>query len=191
MKRSRLILSLTIVCLLLSVVACGPKEEMKEEVIETPAKEMNFSAADLGPDWSQMQDLGLDVMPALDQPHIQDASMRMFGAETITGMVMSIVFSTKTVALAQEEMKGEIVQHLGRDIEEQVAGVTLETLEPPQIGDEVVMVGGNHPELGLNIYVLTFRKANVIAMFSLIGSEESVTEGVALDYARKLEAKIR
>jgi len=38
--------------------------------------------------------------------------------------------------------------------------------------------------------LVIFRKANVITMFSLIGSADSVTEETAADYAQKLEAKI-
>lgn len=191
MKYSRLILSLTLVCLLLSTIACGSEE--KEPVIETPAGEMNFTVADIGPEWSLIGDQGLDDMDDMqdmDQAHIQDANMRMFGADTITGFAMSIVFSTKTVASAEEEIKGTTVQSFVDSIQEQMAGANLETLEPPAVGDEASMVGGSHPELGLNIYMLIFRKANVIAMFSLIGSADSVTEETVADYAQKLEAKI-
>jgi hypothetical protein len=186
MKYSRLILSLTVVCLLLSAIACGSKEP----IIETPAGEMNLTAADLGSEWSQLQDTGLDDMPAMKQPHVQDANMRMFGADTITGLTTSIVFSTKTVASAQEEMKADSAQDFGQDIEEQLAGLALEALAPPGIGDEVVMRGGNYAELGLNVYVAVFRKANVIAMLSLVASEEFLTEEVAVGYVQELAAKI-
>ncbi len=188
MKYTRLILSLTLVCLLLSTITCGSEE--KEPVIETPAGEMNFTAADLDADWSLIGEQGLDEMPAMNQAHVQDANMRMFGAEAITGMVTSIMVSTKTVASAESEMKADSVQNFGRDMEDQLAGLTLETLEPPDIGDEVVMHGGNYAEAGLNIYTVVFRKANVIAMFSLIGSADSVTEETVANYAQKLEAKI-
>jgi hypothetical protein len=177
MKYPRLILSLTLVCLLLSAIACGSQEEAP--IIETPASDMNFSAADLGAEWSQLQDTGLDDMPAMKQPHVQDANMRMFAADTITGLTTSVLLSTNTVASAQAEMKADGVQNFGQDIEEQLAGLTLESLEPPDIGDEVVMRGGNYAEASINIYVAVFRKANVIAMLSLIASEEFLTEEVA------------
>lgn len=192
MKRSRLILSLAIVCLVLSLMACGAGESgIKQAVIETPAGEINYSAADLGSDWSLMSDQGLDDMPEMKQAHITDANMRMFGAETISGMAMSIVFTTNTIASAEKEMEGGSVQSFADDIREQVPGAALETLESPDIGDEATMVGGGHPDLGLNIYLVAFRKANVIVLFSLIGSADSVTEETVLDYARKLEAKIQ
>ncbi|MDY7078236.1 MAG: hypothetical protein SXV54_15075 [Chloroflexota bacterium] len=187
MKYSRLILSLTLVCLLLSTMGCGSGEP----IIETPAGEMNFAVADLGSEWSLVEDQGLDDMQDMNQAHIRDASLRMFGADAITGFAMSILFTTKTVASAEEEMKGATVQSFVDSIQEQVPGATFETLEPPSVGDEASMVGGGHPDLGLNIYMLVFRKANVIAMFSLIGSADSVTEETVADYAQKLEAKVQ
>jgi len=190
MKLSRLILGLTVVCLLLLAVACGSQGAPEPPVIETPAGEMNFTVADLGPDWTLQADQGLDKMPDFSQPHIRDVSMRMFGAEKVTGLVISIVISTKTVASAEKEMAGDAVQGLGKNLQEQLPDVTLGPLTPPDLGDEAVMVGGSHADLGLNIYMVTFRKANVITMFSLIGSEESVTEAVARDYAGELEARI-
>ena len=189
MKYSRSILSLIVICLLLWATACGSAEP----VIETPAGEMNLTAADLGPGWSLVGEQGLDDMDDMqdmDQAHIQDANMRMFGADSITGFAMSIVFSTKTVVSAEGEMKGATVQSFVDSIQGQVPGATLETLEPPDVGDEAALVGGTHPELGLNIYLVIFRKANVITMFSLIGSADSVTEETVADYAQKLEAKI-
>ena len=176
------------ICLLLSTIACGSSEP----TIETPAGEMNLTAADLGPEWSLVGEQGLDEMQDMNQaPHIQDANMRMLGADTITGFVMSIVFSTKTVASAEGEMKGSTVQGFAESIQEQVPGATIETMEPPDVGDEATMVGGSHPELGLNIYMLAFRKANVIALFSLIGSADSITEETVADYTQKLEAKMQ
>ncbi|MDY6876578.1 MAG: hypothetical protein SWK90_10325 [Chloroflexota bacterium] len=186
MKYSRLVLSLTVICLLLLTIACGSKEP----VIETLAGEMNLSAADIGPDWSLLEDQSLDEMPDSDLPHVRDASMRMFGAEGITGMVISCVFSTKTVASAEREMAtGDVTSSFAEGLQEQVPEVTLETLEPPSIGDEAVMTGGSYSELGLNIYMLTFRKANVIVMFAVIGPEEFATEEAVAGYAQKLEAK--
>jgi hypothetical protein len=187
-KRSRWILSLVTMCLLLSTLACGGP---KEPVIETPAKEMNFSAADIGSGWSQIADTGLDEMPDFKQAHIQDANMRMFGPEGAIGMVMSIVISTKSVASAQTEMAGDTVKNMGKNLQEQVPGATLSTLEPPEIGDEAVMVGGSHPDTGLNIYLLTFRKANVVAMLSLVAPADFATEEAAVEYGRKLEGNIR
>jgi hypothetical protein len=187
MKLFHLSLSLIIVCLLLSAAACGSSEP----IIETPAKELNLSADDLGSGWSLTQDVGLDGMPEMQQSHILDANMRMFGVEETMGMAMSIILSTKTVSSAEQEMKGATVQSFIDDIQSQVPGASLETLDPPDIGDEAAMVGGGHPDMGLNIYLVTFRKTNIIVLFTLIGSSESTTEESALGYARQMEAKIQ
>jgi hypothetical protein len=187
MKLSHLSLSLIAVCLLFSTAACGSSEP----IIETPAGEINLSADELGSEWSLSLDQGLDDMPDMQQSHILDANMRMFGTEGTMGMVMSIILSTKTVSSAEQEMKGATVQSFIDDIQEQVPGASLETLDPPDIGDEAAMVGGGHPDLGINIYLVTFRKSNIIVLFTLIGSSESTTEETALGYARQLEAKIQ
>jgi len=186
-KYSRLILSLTVVCLLFSAIACGSKEP----VIETPAAEMNLSAADIGSGWAVLTEQGLDETPELDLPHVQDANMRVFGAEGVTGMVMGYVFTTKTVASAEQEMaSGDVTSSFTESVQEQVPGMTLETLQPPDAGDEAVMVGGSHPDLGLNVYMLTFRKANVIVMLAAVGPEEFASEAAMANYASRVEARI-
>jgi hypothetical protein len=188
MKHFRLILSLIVMSLLLSTIACGSKEP----VIETPAAEMNLRAADIGPEWAISIEQGLDETPEMDLPHIQDANMRMFEAEGITGMVMGYVFSTKTVAAAEKEMKSEgATSGFAEGLQKQVPEVSLETLQPPDTGDEAVMTGGSHPDLGLNVYMLALRKANVIVMLSVIAPEGFANEESMADYASKIEARIR
>jgi len=136
-----------------TTIACGSKEP----VIETPAAEMNLSAADIGPAWSLLEEGGTEDAPELNLPHVQDANMRMFGAEGVTGMVMGYVFTTKTVASAEQEMAtGDVVSNFTEGFQKQMPGMALETMQPPDVGDEAVMVGGSHDELGLNVYMLTF-----------------------------------
>ena len=130
-------------------------------------------------------------MSDLDLPHVQDANMRMFGAEGITGMVMGYVFNTKTVASAEQEMAtGDATSSFEEGLQKQMPGMTLETVQPPDVGDEAVMIGGSYPELGLNVYMLTFRRANVIVMLVAVGPEEFASEGTVADYAQKVEARI-
>jgi hypothetical protein len=190
MRGSRLVLGLLAASVLLAAACGGGGPAAK--AIQTPAKEMNFTAADLGPQWQIGQDMALDEMTAFDDvDHIQDANMRMLSATELTGLVTSFVFSTKTVKQAQTEMRGEAVESAAKDMEEQVPGLTMEPLETPEIGDEASMSGGTLPDLGVNVYVLTFRKANVVVMFSMIASSDVATEEFAIERARKLEAKIR
>lgn len=188
MKHTRLVVSLVAVCVLLSVGGCGPKEE----IIETAAGEMNFSTAELGSGWQMVEETGLEAMPEMeDMSHVRDANMRMFTPEGELGMVMSYVFSTKSVAAAEKEMaSGEVIPGFVDGIKSELPEVSIATLDPPDIGDEAVMVGGDHPDLDINIYMVCFRKANVIDMFAVLGSQDSVTQDSAVGYARKLEAKI-
>ena len=117
--------------------------------------------------------------------------MRMFEAEGITGMAMGYVFSTKTVAAAEKERESEgAASGFAKGLQRQVPEVTLETWQPPDVGDEAVMTGGSHPDLGLNVYMLAFRKANVIVMLSIIAPEEFASEETMADYASKIEARI-
>ncbi len=187
MHRNRLLVSLTMVLVLFAGVACGPKEA----TIQTPASSINFAAADLGPAWSLMRESGLDDLPEMKQPHVQDANMRMFGADSITGMAISVVFSTNSVDAARQEMSSDTVKNFGQDIKAQFPDMTMETLPSPQIGDEAVLVRGNLADLGVSVYLLTLRKANVIFMFTLIATEDVATEVLVLDYARKAEGKIQ
>jgi len=189
-RGSRLVLGLVAASVMLTAACGGGAPAAK--AIQTPAEEMNFTAADLGPEWQIGQDVGLDEMTVFDDvDHIQDANMRMLSATQLTGLVTSFVFSTKTVKQAQTEMRGDAVESAAKDMEEQVPGLTMESLEAPDIGDEATMSGGTLPDLGVNVYVLTFRKANVVVMFSMIASSDVATEEFTIERARKLEARIR
>ena len=190
MKYRHLIPSLSAACLLLATLACGSTQPA-EPIIETAAKDMNLTAADLGFDWSLTGEQGVDEMEDISEEDVLDANLRMFASTELTGMVMSIVFSTESVSSAQQEMGDVTAQDLGADMEAQLPGLTFETLDPPAVGDEAVAIGGNYADLNMNVYVMAFRKTNVIVIFSLMGAEESVNENLLADYAQKLEARIR
>ncbi len=199
MKPSRLILSLLVVCLLFSTVACGGGKPATptptpEPIIETAAAAMNLSAADLGSDWSLTGEETMETMKQGEEadlpPYLRDANMRTFETERIGDLVVSIIFTTESVDSAKEEMAGGTIRDLAKAFQEQVPSATMESLSPPDVGDEAVMIGGSESTLSLNVYVITFRKANVIAMLMVMGPQESTAEDVALGYARKLEAKI-
>jgi hypothetical protein len=187
MNRTRLILILTTVCLLLSSIGCGSGGS----TIETPAGEMNFSAADLGSDWSLQLDQSLDEIPGLsEEKAARDASLRTFATQdgrTIASQVLTV----KTVAGAENSMAEGFAEPTIAELKAQLPGITFEQLASPTVGDETVLVGGNISELGLNVYVLTFRKSNVIAMIFLLGPETFASEASTADYGRKLEAKIQ
>jgi len=62
-------------------------------------------------------------------------------------------------------------------------------MDPPDVGDEATMVGGTHSDIGLNLYVIAFRKANVIGMLMVMGDASSIDEAVAAGLAEAMEAK--
>ncbi|RMF35186.1 MAG: hypothetical protein D6759_05010 [Chloroflexi bacterium] len=200
MKPSRLILSLMVVGLLFLIPACGGGESATptptpEPIIKTAAAEMNLSAADLGADWSVTGEETLETMKQGEgadlPPYLQDASMRTFETGEIGDLVVSIIFRTESVDSAKEEMAGGVIQDLAKAFQEQMPSATVEPLSSPDVGDEAVMIGGSESTLGLNVYVITFRKANIIAMLMVMGPQGSATEETTLGYAHKLEAKIR
>ena len=187
MKHSRLILSLTMMCLLLWVTACGAGEP----TIETPVGEMNVTAADLGPDWSLQQEQGKgELADVLDAGDLADANMRIFAAATEQAMFVSQIISVNSVVSAKATMAADFVDAFTTGIKSSLPDISLEEIESPGVGDEAVMLGGNMSDMGFNVYVLAFRKANVIATLFLMGPAESVTQESMVDYAQKVEAKI-
>ena len=187
MKHSRLILSLTMMCLLLGVTACGGGEP----TIETPVGEMNVTAADLGPDWSLQQEQGKgELADVLDAGDLADANIRVFAAAAEQTTFVSQIISVNSVASAKATMAADFVDAFTTGIQASLPELTLDEIESPSVGDEAVMLGGNMSDLGFNVYVLAFRKANVIATLFLMGPAEFVTKEGVVDYAKKVEAKI-
>jgi hypothetical protein len=187
MKHLRLMLSLTVMCLLLLATACGAGEP----TIETPVEEMNVTAADLGPNWSLQQEQGKgELADILDAGDLADANMRVFAAAAEQTTFVSQIISVNSVASAKATMAADFVDAFTTGIQSSLPGLALDETEAPNVGDEALMLGGNMSDLGFNVYVLAFRKANVIATLFLMGPAESVTQENAVDYAQKLEAKI-
>jgi hypothetical protein len=190
MTKSRVVPILAVLVLLVSVLACGGSGT-QAAIIETKAAEMNFTAADLGGDWSLQEDQGVDEIQDISEEDVLDANMRMFASNELSGMVMSIVFTTDSVAKAKQEMKGDFVGDMRDGLQADLPDLIFETLDPPDVGEEAAMVGGNYADLSMNVYMLVFRKANVIVMFIVMGTEDVVTQDLAVDYAQTIEVKIQ
>ncbi len=186
MKHVSWLISVVAVCLLLATTGCGGKEP----IIETAAADMNLSAEDLGTGWTLVAEQGPDEMSGIqDLSGVRDANSRMFGNEEIAGMVISVVVTTESVATARQQMQGDLFKDTIASMEEEV-GITMENLTPPDVGDEAQLVGGTEEDLGINVYMCVFRKANVVALFTLIGSADAVDEGTVAQYAQAMEAKM-
>ncbi|HID88476.1 MAG TPA: hypothetical protein EYH27_02500 [Anaerolineales bacterium] len=171
---------------LVLTAGCGGKEP----IIETAAADMNLTAEEMGAGWTLMAEQGLEEMPTIREfPNVQDANSRMFGNEESAGMLISMVLTTGSVASARQEMQGKSFQDMMGGMEEDL-GIAMADLTPPDVGDEALLMGGTEEELSLNVYVCAFRKANVIAVFALIGPTDAVDEGTVAQYAQALEAKM-
>jgi len=190
MKRYHFMLILMVICLLLPVAACGPKEP----IIETPAKDMNLSVSDLGSGWSLDDERGLEGLPPEVGKSFKDANMRSFSLEG-KGTVISQVLTGSSASLVKQAMeKADPIKSFTEGLKQNWAEATFETVEAPEIGEEPAMARiklSVEGAVNINAWVLVFRKANVFALVSLIGSEDFATKELITEYGRKLEAKIQ
>jgi hypothetical protein len=186
MKRTVLFVNVALVCLALTVTACGAAEP----TIDTPVSEINLTTADLGAGWSvraeQLKEQLADTLGASD---LVDANMRTFEGDK--AILVSQLASVKTVASAKVTMAGDFVQAFKNGMEAELPGVTFSDIETPDIGEDPVMLAATIGDLGFKAYVLAFRKANVIATLFVMGPEDIVTADVLTGYGQKLEAKIQ
>jgi len=188
MNLSHWLLGLTVVCLLLVGVACGPKEP----TIETPAKDMNLTAADLGSDWVLQNEQGLSDLPEKVGEYFRDANVRTFAAEG-KGMVVSQVLRAPNARSVQKAIQEvDPIESFTSGLKEDWPDATFEEVTPPDIGEDTAMATGKMSYMDINFtaWMVVFRKHNVTALVAIVGTEEASTEEVITDYARKLEAKI-
>jgi len=190
MKRYRLIVGLLAACLLLSVAACGPKESL----IETPARDMNLTASDLGEGWKLEAEQGLEELGPEVKKFFKDGNLRSFSLEG-KGMVVAQVVSASSVPSALKAGKElEPMKKFMDGLKESWPEATVELVEAPDIGQEPSLGKMSIPSEGgitVNAWVLLFRKANVYGLVSLIGMEDFATRERLIEYGRKLEAKIQ
>ena len=85
MKHTYIIPVLAVMALLASTLACGSGTQAP--IIEMAAAEINFTAADLGGDWSLRADQGIGEIQDISEEDVQDANMRMFGSNELSGMI--------------------------------------------------------------------------------------------------------
>jgi len=186
MKRTLLFVNVALVCLALVAAACGAAEP----TIDTPTAEMNLTAADLGAGWSvteeQLRDQLADTLGASD---LVDANMRIFRGDQ--AVLVSQLASVKSVASAKATMAGDFVEAFKNGMEAQLPGVTLVEVDAPDVGEEPVMLAATIGNLGMEAYVLAFRKANVVATLFVMGPGDVATAEMLTGYGQVLEAKIQ
>jgi hypothetical protein len=182
--RTTLMLAL---CLTL-VAACGAQVKL----IETAAKDMNLSAAEVGEGVTMSTDEGLEglktSMNLPDDQDIKDASFRMFETSQ-TGIVLAVIISMNKPA--DSGALTDLTGGFEKGLAEQMPGVQLKTYNAPKVGDEATVSGVDLPDLGVSMYFLGFRKVNVIGVIGVLGTADFATEAKLAELGQKMDAKIK
>ena len=173
---------------LLMLASCGPKSTL----ITTPAKDMNLKAEQVGTGYALSEEQGLEEFASsLDITNMEDAtdaSYRMFQNES-GGVVLSLVITLKKTATADD------LKQLAGGFEEgftgSMPGTTLEAYNPPSIGDEATGSKAEFPDLGMSMYFLSFRKANVIGVLAVVGTTDFASEAIINGLGQTLGGQIK
>ncbi len=183
--------------LLLAIVGCSDRQDI---LINLQAKDINFSAADLGVAWNLLEDSDLYQVSESEiqtETGADNWSVRAFQGREGQSL-MSMIFVYPSVAAAKDGVTSEFVQKTKEtpkvvaetfnkitagleDDDRQPEAVILQEEKVSGIGDEAVAawVEGNSGA------TFIFRKANVVAVITGSEAKEVVT-----GYAHVLVSKI-
>ena len=189
MARRGMVFGLLCVLMVGGAASCGPSEP----IVETAAADINLSGSDLGTGWSMQQELTMDEIFDDAPRHALDANQRTFSSQEVLGKVLVCqVFSTKSVASAQREMQGDLVEAMTTAFEQQASGGAMEEMDAPELGDEALMLGGSGSvsDVAMDAYVVALREANVFALVFLMGPTGSATAEDAIEYARTVDLRL-
>jgi hypothetical protein len=185
--RARMIPVFLLVLCLAPVVGCGSKADL----IETPAKDMNLSAGDLGSGYGLMQEWGkdefLESLGTAVPEEVWDANFRMF--EASDGMVITLIISAGQL-FSSGDMR-DLVDGIQEGILEELPDMGLETLSAPAIGDEANLLGTEMADLGLGMYILSFRKANVLGVVVTVSMGNLDSGAAASEFGKTMDSKIQ
>jgi hypothetical protein len=190
MKRARIIL-FVMAALLASTLACGDSftPATTIPIVEKSAADINLTVQDLGDDWSLTEETGIEGIGDLEADDVKDANSRQF--DSSSSMVMSIVFTTDSISQAEREMEEDISQDFQDQLLTEVPDMTFETLDPPAIGEEAILLKGTHADSGMDIYLLTYRDTNVIVMLMVMSLDGGLSQDQVLDFAQVIEGRIQ
>ncbi len=178
---------LLVLCLTL-VAACGPQAAL----IETPAKDMNLATEDVGAGGTMTTDEGLEglksSMSLPEDKDLKDASFRMF-ATAENGLVLAVVLTLNK--MADSGTLNDLSSGFEKGFTEQMAGVQLQKFTAPQVGDEATVSGVSLPDQGAAVYVLGFRKVNVVGVVVVVGPPDFATEARLAELGQKMSSKIK
>lgn len=184
--------SVLLVLFMLFVAACGGGGG--SSLIETAAVDMNLGEGDLGSGYTLTEEEGRDAVVTdmdLDEADdIEDANLRMFSSADSLGMVMSVVVNFKTVAAAKANMRG-VTEGFEEGFNEELPGTEFAELSAPNIADDSLLIKADISDYGFEIYMLSFRKENVMGLIAAFGMSGSVTEDSVVELGNKLAGKVK
>ena len=171
-------LFVSVVLLAVLVASCGPKQP---SLITKSAAEINFSAEDLGANFTNIEDVdkegvleGMEISEE-NKALLDDASFRSFVDTQTSVLVTSLVFRYKTADAAAsflEENWAKVMEGVKEEIQEN----QLEELSHSGLGDDLKFVKASFPDQGFNAYLVGMRKVNVVTLASFVGGESDLKE---------------
>lgn len=199
MKRLNVLFLL--LCLATLLLACG----VQGPIVEAPAAEMNLTAADLGEGFALTAQSGLaEVLGRLhvkpeDQGTVVDADRRLFvAAEPISGSTAptaTVPLTTTTVMATVLVYNAAAAADAGlKEVADGFKGLvaitlTLQEQAITQLGDQTKFLTVGVPERGAQLYLLLFRKDNVVGMVQVTGPAH-IQPQWAVDLAQKMLLRI-
>ena len=173
--------------LALLLAACGGG---KEPIIEKPAGEINLTIQDLDDGWTLVEEQEDLKAVGLNPSGYRDANIRFFQGDNPAIQVMGMVATAKSVEDAVKELgKTDILGDMAESMLKQLPEMRFEPIEAPPVGDEQDMVHGVYESFGLHLYVLVFRKANMISMVMLMGPDDIANLDAVTRYAQTIAAR--
>lgn len=173
--------------LALLLAACGGS---KEPIIEKPAGEINLTIQDLDDGWTLVEEQEDLNAVGLKPSGYRDANIRFFQGDNPTIQVMGMVATAKSAEGAAKEFgKTDILGDMEESMLKQLPEMRFEKMEAPSMGDEQELLHGVYESLGLHLYVLVFRKANMISMVMLMGPDDIANLDAVTRYAQTIAAR--
>jgi hypothetical protein len=85
----------------------------------------------------------------------------------------------------------DFVEGVEEGILGELPGMEMEERRAPAVGDEANLIGVDVEDLGVSMYILSFRKVNVIGVVVVMGTDAAATEAAAAEFGKNMDAKIR
>ncbi len=195
MKRLLLALVLLTTALL---SACGVSEPTIPST--TTAASMNLNVEDLDRPATLEQDINLpeilsNIMQTPEPDTVRDANQRVFAlstgqvtstqAATLTSIIL--VYDSATNARANLQ---PTLQSIEETLQTQLPGIKFSPINVSQIGDETTLVGADVPNQNAQVYLLLFRKNNVLSILDLVTPTGAITPDWLASVANKILMKI-